>query len=315
MQAARLTWAAYCETGCARGNDHFPFTGFQSLYGSSNIFDGSSVSTSDFVAAANSASPPNFLWYTPTDNHNMHDNSVSSGDAYIKNFLVGAGSIGSPAAGSLFASSLFQTGHRTLLVLWWDENSQPPELFYGSNVKQRYVSNSPAYDHYALLRLIENNWGLSTLTSNDGSAIPMTEFFASSAPGALSTSFSYSPSSPQPGQAVTFTTSTFGGAPPYGYSWSFGDGSLATGASATHAFSMAGGYTVTLTVRDSNSTTSTSAQEVTSSARSSALSTLSLLIIRLLAGVAASVTIFLARYHSRNRRLSVMLRTRKSKTH
>src|SRR2546429_4485446 len=67
MASAGLSWQAYCESGCPRGNDHFPFTGFTSIANSPNIFDGSSVSTADFVAAANSATPPNLLWFTPTD--------------------------------------------------------------------------------------------------------------------------------------------------------------------------------------------------------------------------------------------------------
>src|SRR5438093_4462178 len=67
MASAGLSWQAYCESGCPRGNDHFPFTGFTSIANSPDIFDGSSVSTADFVAAANSATPPNLLWFTPTD--------------------------------------------------------------------------------------------------------------------------------------------------------------------------------------------------------------------------------------------------------
>src|SRR5438093_4266941 len=38
MQSAGLTWQAYCESGCPRGNDHFPFTGFASDTNSPNIF-------------------------------------------------------------------------------------------------------------------------------------------------------------------------------------------------------------------------------------------------------------------------------------
>src|SRR5437763_11883716 len=103
MAPAGLTWQVYCESGCPRGNDHFPFTGFASDANSPDIFTGSSVSTSQFIAAANSASPPNFLWFTPTDNHNMHDNSVSPGDAYLKKFLAGNGTVLTPTSGSLLA--------------------------------------------------------------------------------------------------------------------------------------------------------------------------------------------------------------------
>ncbi|HEX9613419.1 MAG TPA: PKD domain-containing protein [Candidatus Bathyarchaeia archaeon] len=262
LTAAGLTWETYCEGGCPRGADHYPFLAYTNTYGSPNSFLGGSISPSDFIAAANSANPPNFLWFTPTDNHNMHDNSVSSGDAYIKSFLVGSGTISSPATGSLFASTLFQPGHRTLFVLWWDENNQPPELFYGSNVKKAYVSNTPAYDHYALLRLIENNWRLSSLTTNDGSATPMTEFFGSSTSLPISTSFTYLPSSPFANAVISFTGAAVGGTAPYAYSWNFGDGGSATGLTAAHSYATSGNYTTTLTVMDSASASAKSSQTV-----------------------------------------------------
>src|SRR5579864_2092679 len=81
-----LTWQAYCAEGCPRGNDHFPFTSFSDTSSSSNLFTSSSVTTSTFIAAANSANPPNFLWYTPTDSENMHDVSVQVGDSYLQSF-------------------------------------------------------------------------------------------------------------------------------------------------------------------------------------------------------------------------------------
>src|SRR3989441_1500859 len=42
IAAAGLTWQAYCESGCPRGNDHFPFTGFTTTSSSSNVFAGGS---------------------------------------------------------------------------------------------------------------------------------------------------------------------------------------------------------------------------------------------------------------------------------
>src|SRR6266702_6577928 len=176
MQSAGLTWQAYCESGCPRGNDHFPFTGFASIANSPNIFASSSVSTADFVAAASSATPPNLLWFTPTDNHNMHDNSIQTGDTYLHEFLVGSiGSLASPASGSLLASNLFQPGHRTLLVLWWDEYDPAPILFYGTMVKHGFISSSDVYDEFSILHLMESNWAIPTLTSNDAAASSMTE--------------------------------------------------------------------------------------------------------------------------------------------
>jgi PKD repeat protein len=179
-------------------------------------------------------------------------------------------------------------------------------------IKVGYTSTG-GYTEYNSLHTIEANWGLPYITNAVAGDSSMSDIFGSSPPGSLSTSFSYSPSTPQPGQAVTFTASTTGGASPYSYSWSFGDGSSGTGASGTHTYSNSGPYSVTLTVTDSNSTTSSSAQQITVSTPSS-LSTLTFLYIGLIAGGAISVTAYLAKYHSRNRKLTAMLKDAR-KTH
>jgi len=72
-------------------------------------------------------------------------------------------------------------------------------------------------------------------------------------PTSLTASFTFSPSSPQAGQQVTFTSSASGGTSPYGFSWSFGDGATGSGSSLTHTYSSAGSYIVTLTATDSGS--------------------------------------------------------------
>jgi hypothetical protein len=187
MVAAGLTWNAFCESGCPRGNDHFPFTGFAGTANSPNIVASTCCSGQpdpEFVVPMNSASPPNFIWLTPTDGHNMHNNSIQSGDAYLHDLLVGpTGSFASPAAGSVLASKLFTPGQRTMLLVWWDEYDPGPILFYGPRVvKQGFVSSSDIYDEYSILHLIENNWALPTLTANDAAASPMTEIYGSSNP-------------------------------------------------------------------------------------------------------------------------------------
>src|SRR3989475_1897978 len=319
LASAGRTWQAYCESGCPRGADHFPFSG-------TNTFTSSSVSTISFVAAANSATPPNFLWYTPTDSHNMHDVSVSTGDTYLKNFLVGStGSISNPATGSLLKSNVFtNTNFHTLLYRWWDEcggnngscdtNNASPNLLYGTPVKKGYVSpDTTGIDEYAAIRTIENNWGFSPLAQGDTAAASagymFNDVFSSGTPLPLTASFTFTPSAPINGTAVAFAGSATGGTAPYTYSWSFGDGTSATGASPTHTYSNVGPYTVTLTTTDSNGATSSSAQRVTVSASSNPLSTLTFLYVGLIAGGAISVSAFLAKYHSRNRKLSATLKS------
>jgi PKD repeat protein len=62
---------------------------------------------------------------------------------------------------------------------------------------------------------------------------------------------SWSPLAPQVGQTTTFTATASGGAPPYSFSWNFGDGGQATGTTVTHSYAAAGYYNVTLTAKDS----------------------------------------------------------------
>src|SRR5467141_532076 len=278
MAPAGLTWQAYCAQGCPRGNDHFPFTGFTDTQSSPNVFSSSSVSTSTFIVAANSASPPNFLWYTPTDGQNMHDNSVSSGDSYVKSFLVGSGSLTAPASGSLLASNVFTNpAFRTLLYLWWDEcggsngscdiNNAAPNLLYGPTVKKGYVSpDLTGMDEYASLWTIENNWGFSPLAQGDTAAknagYMFNDVFTSATPLPLSASFTYLPTSPIASTLISFTATASGGTPGYTYSWNFGDGGAATGLTTTHTYTASGSYSVTLTVKDSASGTATSTQTV-----------------------------------------------------
>jgi hypothetical protein len=320
LSSAGLTWQAYCESGCPRGADHFPFSG-------SNTFSSSSVSPSDLISAANGANPPNFLWFTPTDGDNMHDVSVSTGDSYLQSFLVGSGSITSPGSGSLLASNLFTNpNYRTLLYLWWDEcgghngscdgNNDAPNLFYGSTVKKGYVSaDSAGIDEYASIWTIESNWGFSPLAQGDtaakNSGYQFNDIFTSGSNGGSSSSFTssltYSPSSSIPVNAtINFSAAAQGGTGPYIYSWNFGDGSSATGQTASHSYDTSGTYTVTMTTTDSMGKTTTKTQQIFVGQASPIFGTTStflcLVIGMIIAGMAGSI-LFLSRYHSQNRRL------------
>jgi len=324
LHTAGLTSAMFCEDGCPRGADHFPWIAYTSTWntcvtgsftcngqtgpaGNALYASSSSNGNSAFINYLNGASPANYVWFTPTDSHNMHDNSVSTGDAYVQNLLVGTGTISSPSSNSVLGSNLFKTPG-TFLYLWWDEYDPSPNVEYGSMIKVGFTSTG-GYTEYNSLHAIEANWGLPYITSVVSGDSSMSDIFgASNAPGALSTSFTHSPSTPQPGQAVTFTATATGGASPYNYSWTFGDGSSATGISATHTYSNTGSYSVTLTAKDSNNTTTSSAQQITVSTPTSPLSTLTFLYVGLIAGGAISVTAYLAKYHSRNRKLASMVK-------
>src|SRR5207237_3867840 len=91
----------------------------------------------------------------------------------------------------------------------------------------------------------------------------MSDIFGSILPLPLSATSSYQPAAPIAAGVVSFTGVATGGTPPYMYSWSFGDGGTQTGLTASHTYSTAGTYSVTLTVTDSVSGSAKSTQTVT----------------------------------------------------
>lgn len=96
---------------------------------------------------------------------------------------------------------------------------------------------------------------VSVTNSACGSALGL-KAISISGTGSLAASFIFSPSSPHPGQAVTFDASSSTGGPTQ-YAWDFGDGTTAAGQVVTHTYATAGAYTVRLTISRSGSTAQT----------------------------------------------------------
>ncbi len=69
-------------------------------------------------------------------------------------------------------------------------------------------------------------------------------------PPPLTASFSWTPTSPTVGEAVTFSAIAEGGILPYSYTWDFGDASTASGRAVVHTYAANGNYSVGLTVTD-----------------------------------------------------------------
>ena len=104
-----------------------------------------------------------------------------------------------------------------------------------------------------------------TVTDSKGQTAGSTQTITVSQPLSLTTSFTFSPSSPMAGQTVTFTASASGGTSPYSFTWNFGDGTSGAGSVVNHAYSTVGTFTVTSTVKDAGSPqqTASSQQSVT----------------------------------------------------
>src|SRR5439155_790686 len=200
----------------------------------------------------------NLIWINPDNNHNMHDNSISSGDTYMSTLLP-----------QILSSTEFTTTRAALFVTF-DEgnNSYPSDYVYtilaGPPAKLAYKSTA-LYGHYSLLATLEKNWGLACIVSTDCNATPMTEFFGTTTPPPLLTSFTVSPKALLVNAPATFTATSSGGVSPYSISWNFGDGASGTGSSIVHTFTSAQTFTVTEKVTDSSSPpqTATSSSTVT----------------------------------------------------
>ena len=289
LEAEGLTWKGYMEnqnvaSGCDNTYhepytlEHNPFVGFTDILNNptrcSNIVlanpTGCTVTDCSLVNDLNSASAPNFMWLTPNNCNNMHGftgicpTSIPMGDNYLKGLVP-----------NILNSNTFTTQRAALFIVfdegngWCPLNGSSEDCVYavwaGPLAKTGFATSN-LYNHYSWTKTIETNWNLAGLTSNDANAKPMTEFFKSSTPPVLlSTSFTYSPSSPQVSQQVSFTASASGGTGPYSFSWAFGDGATGTGAAVYHTYSTTGSYSVVLTAKDSSPSqqTATSQQTIT----------------------------------------------------
>jgi PKD repeat protein len=78
---------------------------------------------------------------------------------------------------------------------------------------------------------------------------------------------SVNPSPSEVGVQVVLTATVVGGTPPYTCSWSFGDGSSAAGCSASHTYTSAGNFTITINAGDSTGQTMTDSRSLVVNAR------------------------------------------------
>src|SRR5437899_6088010 len=146
------------------------------------------------------ATTPNYVWITPNMCNDMHDCSIATGDIWLKGQIP-----------SILASPAF-TQQNSLLLLTWDEDdftgsNRVDLVVAGGRSKTQYVSTS-TYNHYSILSTLESAWGLASLTTNDGSAAPMSDFYLSTASaGCAAASLSASPSIAPPGSMFSLSAS------------------------------------------------------------------------------------------------------------
>ncbi|HYU87397.1 MAG TPA: PKD domain-containing protein, partial [Candidatus Bathyarchaeia archaeon] len=270
IEGAGLTWKAWAEDypvsqGCSLSpsnaeynSKHFPFLYFQNIVNDparcdnllrANSVVTSSIETDDLFlkSLGSTSSAANYNWLTPNQCDDIHDCSLSTGDKYLSQLVP-----------KILSSTVFTTQNAALFVTFAESSGSSvgnvPAIWAGPVTKTKFQS-SRSYDHYSLLATIETAWGLSSLTSEDGSASDMTEFLKSLAP---QTSLSYTPTRPVAGDSISFSSTATGGTPPYTFSWNFGDiasnvpGGTSLPNTMTHTYTSTGTYAVTLNATDTN---------------------------------------------------------------
>jgi phosphatidylinositol-3-phosphatase len=170
LERAGISWKAYmdglpwpCFTGASAGSyvkKHNPFAYYSDIVGSrarcSRV-----VPLSQLPADLEGGRLPTFTWITPDLCHDMHDCGVAAGDRFLA---------------SLIPRILRALGPRGVLFVTWDEGETDSaggccEKAAGGRVAtivagqlaRRGVQVAIPYDHYSLLRTIEDAWQLPEL--------------------------------------------------------------------------------------------------------------------------------------------------------
>ncbi|MET9085795.1 alkaline phosphatase family protein [Streptomyces sp. NPDC090075] len=169
--AAGRTWASYNETlpsqgstTCSSGNyarKHNPWFGF------SNVPTSTAKTFAQFPTDYTTL--PQLSFVVPNLCSDMHDCSVSTGDTWLKN--------------NLGAYATWAKTHNSLLVVTMDEDNRLagnriPTVLYGQPVTAG-SSSATTYDHYDLLRTLEDGQGLSAHAGNAASSSDITGIWTS----------------------------------------------------------------------------------------------------------------------------------------
>lgn len=171
MIAAGRSWASYNETLPSQGSTtcgsgdyarkHNPWFGF------GNVPTSSAKTFAQFPTDYSTL--PQLSFVVPNLCSDMHDCSVSTGDTWLKN--------------KLGAYATWAKTHNSLLVVTFDEDNRLsgnriPTVFYGQPVLAG-SSPSTTYNHYDLLRTLEDTQGLTTHAGNAAAAEDITGIWAS----------------------------------------------------------------------------------------------------------------------------------------
>lgn len=170
LDARGISWKVYAERypgGCFLGHTaddqlyvrrHIPFLGFKNVQDDRRRCAAHVVNATALDADIAAGGLPAFAMYIPDQVHNGHDTDIDSADAWMESKF-----------GPLLADRRFT--ERSLFVLTYDESENQASthvttVFWGAGVIPG-SSTARHYDHYDLLRTIEELLHLPTLRQQD----------------------------------------------------------------------------------------------------------------------------------------------------
>ncbi len=187
IEAAGKTWKAYMESmpsPCFVGDSgrlyrqkHNPFIYFDNIRNNparcANI-----VPFSQFDADLQANTLPDYVWITPNMCNSLHDCSLETGDTWLQTWVSKI--LAAPAwqqNGVLFLTFDESNGGDNNGCCVYAAGGHILTLVISPLAKPAYQSQI-AYDHYSLLRTIEQAWGMPLLgKANCDCSQPMADFF------------------------------------------------------------------------------------------------------------------------------------------
>ncbi len=173
-----LTWKAYAEGypgNCYLGKrsgkyvrKHVPFLSFIDVQNNPSEC-AKVVNANQFYADAQTGSLPAYSMFVPDLNHDGHDTDANQASSWFAS-----------AFGTILADQKIMS--ETLFVITYDETesyfgtNRVFTLLIGANVKAGTVVNTPV-NHYSILRLVEDQFGLGNLGLYDSRATPIPDIW------------------------------------------------------------------------------------------------------------------------------------------
>ncbi|KAI9201878.1 phosphoesterase family-domain-containing protein [Polychytrium aggregatum] len=171
LEAKFISWKTYqdampsaCYTGSTSGTyarKHNPFISFNDVRTNSTRCAKIVPATQMAVDEANNA-VPKYVFYTPDLNNDGHDTGVTYASNWLKGWLE------PKLANPIYANTLF--------AITFDENAgiTPNQVYTlligGPANAKKGTTDGTAYNHYSLLKSVEDTWSLGNLGRGDATA-------------------------------------------------------------------------------------------------------------------------------------------------